>query len=339
VSFASPELLFALIAVPLAAAGYVVFDRRRERRSTAWSRQQLQSNIVSRPPRRYGFLPAALFLLGVAFLLVGFARPQRAASSNGRGIGPTVVFAVDVSGSMAARDIVPTRLRAARSLAIKVVQKLPSNYQVAVLTFGNKVQLAAQPTLDRQEVIAHLPKTITPLAGTSLGDGISAALSLIIQAIPDGVPVNRLHPPGAIVVLTDGAQTGAGTEPQDAASVGYVYGIPINGVTIGTSHGSVTQPVKVDGFQTSLAIAVPALPLTLQGIGQLTGGASLDGSSNELLAAAPGKLVRALESEGLSAITQPPQGNHALSAAAGEIGLAFVLGGILLSGLWFGRLE
>jgi len=337
-SFASPELLLALILIPLAAAGYVLLDRRRARRSTAWSRPQLQPNIVSRPPRRLGFIPAALVLLGAAFLLVGFARPQRASSSNGRGIGPTVVLAFDVSGSMAARDITPTRLQAARELAVKVVKRLPSNYQIAVLSFGNTVRLLVQPTLDRQEVIAGLPKRITPLAGTSIGDGISSALALIIQAIPDGAPVDRLHPPGALVVLTDGAQTGGGAEPQDAASVGYVYGIPINGVTIGTSHGSVTQPTKVDNFQTQLTIAVPSLPLTLQGIAQLTGGTALEAASDQQLAADAGKLPGAIEKEGLSTTPQPPQGNHALSAAAGELGLAFVLGGIVLSGLWFGRL-
>jgi len=338
VSFASPELLPALILVPLAAAAYLLLERRRARRSTAWSRPQLQPNVVWRPSRRVGFVPAALFLLGVAFLLVGFARPQRAASSNGRGIGPTVVLAFDVSGSMAARDIKPTRLQAARELAIEMLKKLPSNYQVAVLSFGNTVRLLEQPTLDHQDVIAHLPKLITPLAGTSLGDGISSALALIIQAIPNGQPVDRLHPPGAVVVFSDGAQTGAGVEPQDAAATGYVYGIPINGVTIGTSHGSVTQPLKVDNFQTQINIAVPALPLTMQGVAQLTGGTALVGSSAQQLSAAAQKLPEAIRKEGISAIEQPPQGDHALSAAAGELGLAFVLGGIVLSGLWFGRL-
>ena len=131
--------------------------------------------MVSSPPRCSS--------LGLTFLLVGFARPQRAISSTGRGVGPTVVLAFDVSGSMAARDIQPTRLRAARELAIRFLNKLPSSYEVAVVTFGNKVRLTVPPTFDRADVIAHLPKTVTPLSGTSIGDGISAAESLIIQAI------------------------------------------------------------------------------------------------------------------------------------------------------------
>ena len=337
-SFGAPQLLLALIAVPIAAIAYAVFEGRRAQRSTAWSRPPMQPNTVSRPSRRLGLIPPALFLVGLSFLLVGFARPQQASSSNGRAIGPTIVLAFDVSGSMAARDIRPTRLRAARELAIRLLNTLPSKYEVAVVTFANKVHLTVPPTFDRADVIAHLPQTITPLTGTSIGDGISASVSLIIQAIPQGVPVDRFHPPGAVLVLSDGAQTGGGTTPADAASTAFVYAIPINSVIVGNSGGSVTQPLKVDGFRTSIQIAVPALPLELQGASQLTGGAFFDGSSIADLNAAAKLLPARVKGEGLRAITQATHGNHELSAAAGEVGLAFVLGGILLSGLWFGRL-
>jgi Ca-activated chloride channel family protein len=338
VSFGAPQYLLALVAVPIAAMAYVVFERRRATRSTAWSRPPMQPNIVSRPSRRLGLIPPALFLLGLTFLLVGFARPQRANSSNGRVVGPTIVLAFDVSGSMAARDIQPTRLRAARELAIRFMNKVPSKYEVAVLTFGNKVHLTVPPTFDRADVIDHLPKTVTPLSGTSIGDGISAAVSLIIQAIPQGVPVDRLHPPGSVLVFSDGAQTGGGTEPADAGSTAFVYAIPINSVIVGTSRGAVTQPLKIDGFNTSIQIAVPALPLDMQHVSQLTGGAVLEATSTAGLNAAAKKLPAVMKDEKLSAVTHTTQGKHELSAAAGIAGLAFVLGGILLSGLWFGRL-
>src|SRR5262249_30233099 len=158
--------------------------------------------------------------------LVGFARPQRDKPANGTAIGPTVVLTFDVSGSMAARDVQQTRLRAAREVAIRFMKKLPSSYQVAVVEFGNKARVLVSPTLDRSAVIRHLPKTITPRAGTSIGDGISAAVSLIIQGFPQGEPVDRLHPLGTVVVLSDGAQTGGGTTPEDAAATAYVWAIP-----------------------------------------------------------------------------------------------------------------
>ena len=303
-SFAAPQYLLALLAVPIVAIAYVMFEGRRAKRSTAWTRPPMQPNIVSRPSRRLGLIPPALFLLGLTFLVVGFARPQRASSSNGRVVGPTIVLAFDVSGSMAARDIPPTRLRAARELATRFLNKLPSKYEVAVLTFGNKVHLTVAPTFDRAAVIAHLPKTVTPLSGTSIGDGISAAVALIIQAIPQGVPVDRLHPPGSVVVFSDGAQTGAGTDPADAGSTAFVYAIPINSVIVGTSHGAVTQPLKVDGFNTSIQIAVPALPLDMQHVSQLTGGASLEATSSAGLNVAAEKLGTAVKGEKPTAITQ-----------------------------------
>jgi Ca-activated chloride channel family protein len=338
VSFGAPQYLLALVAVPIAAIAYVVFEGRRARRSTAWSRPPLQPNIVTRPSRSIGLIPPALFLLGLTFLVVGFARPQRANSSNGQVVGPTIVLAFDVSGSMAARDLQPTRLRAARELATRFLNKLPSKYGVAVLTFGNKVHLTVPPTFDRADVIAHLPKTVTALSGTSIGDGISAAVSLVIQTIPQGMPVDRLHPPGSVLVFSDGAQTGGGTEPADAGSTAFVYAVPINSVIVGTSHGAVRQPLKVDGFNTSIQIAVPALPLDLQHISQLTGGASLEAASGADLNAAAKKLPALVKDEKLSAITRTTPGKHELSAAAGMAGIAFVLGGILLSGLWLGRL-
>jgi Ca-activated chloride channel family protein len=337
VSFGAPELLLALVGVPLAALGYAALSRRRAARATAWSEQQLQPNTVSRPSSRFGLIPPALFLIGLGFLLLGFARPQRAASSNGREIGPTVVLAFDVSGSMAASDLRPGRLAAARELALEFVRRLPSKYELAIVTFANKAHVVVPPTVDRAKVIRNLPKTVVPLSGTAVGDGISASVSLIIKAYPQGVPVDRLHPLGAVVVLSDGTHTAGGTTPQDAASTAYVWAVPINSAVIGTSRGSVTQPVKVSGFRTSVEIAVPAVPLALQSAGQLTGGATYEVRSAADAAATARKLPGAVKRQNLSSITQPTREKRELSAAAGAAGLVFVVGGIVLSGLWFGR--
>jgi Ca-activated chloride channel homolog len=337
-TFAEPQYLLVLVLVPIVALAYVVLARRRAERGTGWSRPPLQPNIVSRPSRGLGMIPTALFLVGLSFLLVGFARPQRDKPANDTAIGPTVVLTFDVSGSMAARDVQQTRLRAAREVAIRFMKNLPSSYQVALVEFGNKARVLVSPTLDRSAVIRHLPKTITPRAGTSIGDGISAAVSLIIQGFPQGEPVDRLHPPGTVVVLSDGAQTGGGTTPEDAAATAYVWAIPINSVILGTSHGSVTQPLEVSGFRTSIDIAVPTSPLGLQRASQLTGGASFEaGSAAEVISTAA-KLPATVKKQGLSPLTRTTTGKHDLSSTAGLVGLGFVLGGIVLSGLWFGRL-
>jgi Ca-activated chloride channel family protein len=338
VSFAAPQYLLALVVVPIAAGVYVFFERRRIKRSTEWSRAPLQPNIVVRPRRRLGLVPPALFLVGLTFLLVGFARPERANSSNGHATGPTVVLAFDVSGSMAAQDIAPSRLRAAREVAKRFVKQLPSNYQLSVVTFANKVHLVVPPTSDRGDVLAHLPSNIAPLSGTSIGNAIGSSTALVTQVLPQGQPVDRLHPAGAVVVFTDGAQTGGGPTPEDSSSTAFVYAIPINSVIVGTSHGSVTQPLKVDNFNTSIQIAVPTLPLSLQYVAQTTGGSSSELKSAADVNAVADKLAASVKKEGISPFSQSERGKHELSAAAGALGLAFLLGSIIVSGLWFGRL-
>src|SRR5262249_30213804 len=154
--------LLALVLVPLAVLGYWLLERRRGRQTMTWSAPALLPNVVRRPRHGLRHLPAALFLLGLALLLVGFARPHRTVGDITGG-SPTVVLAFDVSGSMAADDVGGTRLRAARRLATRFVNELPANDQVAVMTFGNDVHVTP-PTFDRKLAISHFPKAVTPKA-------------------------------------------------------------------------------------------------------------------------------------------------------------------------------
>ena len=152
-SFAAPELLFALLLVPLAGVGYAVLERRRARRAAAWSKSALLPNIVRRPPGMLRHVTIVLFLIAMACLLVGFARPERILPTETKD-PPTIVLAFDVSGSMASKDMTPTRIGAARAIAIQFLKELPSNYRVAVMTFGNQVRLVVPSTLNRARVIS-----------------------------------------------------------------------------------------------------------------------------------------------------------------------------------------
>jgi Ca-activated chloride channel family protein len=330
VTFAAPELLFSLLAVPLAAIGYWILERRRTRRSDPWSRRAMLPNIVRRPERRLSHLPLALFLIGLAFLLVGFARPERV-FHNALPQAPTVVLAVDVSGSMDAADAVPTRLQAARSVALQFLHELPSRYRVAVITFGNKVQLVVPPTFNRGTVISKLPKHVTPLAGTGIGDGISHSVSVIIDAAGQNGRGNLVRP-GAILVLSDGGQTAGGTTPQEAAVSALVDYIPVDTVAFGTSRGTVTQPVKLNDLETSAVYPVPVQPLTLQSVSQQTGGTFFEGDA----VAADPTLLKTVYSN-LHTTTARGHRTHELNEAATGVALAFILAGLALSGLWFGR--
>jgi Ca-activated chloride channel homolog len=333
VSFGSPYLLLTLVAVPLAAVVYALLEARRAERAAAWSRPALLPNMVSLPSRRLGYLPAGLLLCGVTLLLVGFARPQRVLGSVSGG-SATVVVAVDVSGSMAAHDVAPTRIAAARTVAARFVGELPPRFRVALVTFGDKVRAVVPPTLDHRQVIDALPTSITPRAGTSIGDAIGASVAVAIEAVGTSDPAN-LHPPAAVLLLSDGTQTSGGTLPKDAAQIAYVDGIPIDTVALGTPEGTVTQPVTVNGFRAPLARPVPVDRALLQSIAQQTGGTAFRAGSRAELAAIPGKMATVYQK--LRSRDAPGHRTQELSALAGGLALALIAAGIVLSSLWYGR--
>src|SRR5262249_22095868 len=154
----------------------------RAKRSAGWSRHAMLPNIVQSPTRRLRYVPAVLFLVGLTLLLVGFARPQRFVDNASKG-GPTIVLTLDTSGSMAAGDVRPTRLLAARQMLVRLLRELPPQYRIALVTFADKVHVPVRPTLDRASVIAKLPKTVTPLGGTSIGEAITQSLAVTVGAV------------------------------------------------------------------------------------------------------------------------------------------------------------
>jgi Ca-activated chloride channel homolog len=285
---------------------------------------------VRRPSRRAGYAPAVLLLLGLTFLLVGFARPQRVVA-GAQGGAPTIVLAFDTSGSMAADDVQPTRLRAARSVAIEFLKDLPAKYRVAVVTFGNNPHLAVAPTFDRRQVLTRLPTAVTPLAGTATGDAISFSVAVIVSATGQS-QAGGLYRPGAVLVLSDGTQTAGGTTPKEAAVSALVDFVPVSTIAFGTPTGIVVQPTTVNGRPTSTQIPVPAEPTTLRTISQQTHGSFFTAAS---VAQSPAQLAKVYAN--LRSHTTPGHRKHELSAAAGGVALVLILAGIGLSGLWFGR--
>jgi Ca-activated chloride channel family protein len=324
----APYLLFGLLAVPLAAIGYLLLERRRGTRARGWSRPAMEPNIVRRPPGTIRYVPAVLFLLALAFLLVGFARPERILASARTG-GAVIALTFDVSGSMDAKDVAPNRIQSARALATRLVDELPSNVRVAVATFSDTVKLVVPPTFDRRAAIAGIPKAVTPLAGTAIGDAIDNAASVVVGAVGKGLPGSR-HPPGAVVLFSDGAQTDVGTDPGDAAQQSLTQGIPVDAIAFGTPNGYVRQVIRGGprGPETQ-TIAVPVDTETLRQVAQQTDGTFLKGTAGANLSA----LYR-----DLGAHTARGRQGHDVSRAAAGAALLFTLAGIALSGLWFGRL-
>jgi Ca-activated chloride channel family protein len=319
VSFAAPALLVFLLAVPLAVAAYLWLERRRDERASGWATPALLPNIVKRPPSWRRHLPVALLLLGVALLLVGFARPRTTIKVKRQ--EATVVLVLDVSGSMAAKDARPSRLGAARAAALQFVDKLPKGYRMSLVTFSDHTAVSVPATHDLFAIRTAIARTKTGPQGTALADAVSRAVD--VGRSVKGTATNR-RPPAIIVVFSDGGQTAGRITPKQAAARAQRARIPVSTVAIGTADGIVQQPLRggfVERFQ------VPVQPAVLQLIAQGSGGRFSRLSGIDVKAT-----YRALGSR----VGRREKTVEVTAAAAGG-GLVLMLAGALLSGMWFRR--
>ena len=319
-SFEAPILLLFLLAIPAAVAGYAWLERHRADRAAAWTTPALAPNLVPRDPGWRRHVPVALLLVGVTLLLVGFARPK--ATITVKRHEATLVLVLDVSGSMAANDVQPSRLAAARAAAARLVATVPKTYRIAVITFSDHAALVAPPTLDRTIVLAALKRAKAGPQGTALTAAVSRAVT-IATSVPGSGP--HLSPPAVVLVFSDGGQTARGPTTQQAGQQAAKAHVPVSAVAVGTANGVVHQ--KITGGFTE-QIAVPVESTTLRTIAQASGGHVVTTLDTAFL-------DRAVAGLG-SRVGRERKGIEVTSAAAGG-GMALMLVGAFLGGVWFRR--
>ena len=321
-SFQHPILLLVLLALPAAIGAWLWLERRRADRAAAWSTPSLLPNMVGRAPGRRRFVPLALFLVGLTLLLVGFARPQAMLTTPRE--GATVVLAVDVSGSMGAKDVKPTRLAAADAALRQFLQDLPSKYRVSLVTFSNRPTVRVPPTYDRTLILQALP-TKAEVEGTALGDSAAAAVMVASKAVGKSKP-GAPHPPAAVLLLSDGLQNTGRLRPSDAAAQARKLDVPISTISLGTPDGKVEQ--KIQGGYTE-STAVPVAPAQLQALAQVSGGRFFKAASTQ-------QLKQVYKDLGSRLATEKKKREITAWTTLGALG--FILGGAVLSGVWFRRL-
>ena len=270
-SFADPVLLAVglLVAVALAWAAIVVARRRAAALAAAGVAPS------GRGGRRDRGRTAGVWctIAGVAVLAVAVAGPSASVPvSHASG---TVILAMDVSGSMAATDVPPDRLDAAKQAAVSFINAQPPTVDIGVVAFHQGGLEAALPTADHATATAAV-RRLAPSGGTSLGDAILAALSAITHRTVGlgrngSVPAIGYWPSATIVLFSDGQDEGAAAGGTDtiavaAAAVAQKAGVHINTVGVGTAAGTT---VDVDGYHLFTALD----EATLKSISQATGGA------------------------------------------------------------------
>ena len=265
-SFTWPLVLIALAAIPVLVAVYIDRDRRRVAAQAEFGNPDLLPNVVDREPGRLRYLPPLIMLVALAFLIVGVARPHATVSVPRE--EATIVLAMDVSRSMKATDVEPTRLDAARTAAKTFLDEVPEKFRVGVVSFATRASVGVAPTDDRELVVTALD-TLAPGEGTAIGDAV--ALSLRVGQPQDGEEEQEAAeaPPRAIVVISDGARDGGQVEPAEAAQQAKRRGVPVHTVLVGTPDGTVEEQLT-GGFRR--IIRVPPNPETLEQVAAASGG-------------------------------------------------------------------
>jgi len=260
-TFTWPLVLVALAAVPVLVALYIDRDRRRVASQAEFGNPDLLPNVVDREPGRLRYLPPLIMLIALVFLIVGVARPHATVSVPRE--EATIVLAMDVSRSMKANDVEPTRLDAARIAAKTFLDEVPEKFRVGVVSFATRAAVGVAPTEDRELVVTALD-TLAAGEGTAIGDAVALALRV-------GQPVEEeaVVPPRAIVLLSDGARDGGQVEPAEAAQQARQQGVPVYSVLVGTPDGVVEEELT-GGFRR--IIRVPPNPETLELVATTSGG-------------------------------------------------------------------
>ncbi len=260
-SFHWPLVLTALAALPVLVALYLDRDHRRVASQAQFGNPDLLPNVVDRAPGRLRYLPPLVLLVALVFMIVGVARPHATVSVPRE--EATIVLAMDVSRSMKATDIEPTRLDAARVAAKTFLDDVPEKFRVGVVSFATRAVVGVAPTDDR-ELVSTALDTLKPGEGTAIGDAV--ALSVRVgQPAEENVEV----PPRAIVLISDGARDGGLVDPEEAAQQAKRRGVPVYSVLVGTPDGVVEEELT-GGFRR--IIRVPPNPETLEQVAKTSGG-------------------------------------------------------------------
>ncbi|MDX6512453.1 MAG: Ca-activated chloride channel [Gaiellaceae bacterium] len=277
-SFSSPYFLFGLLVVPVAVAFALAVDRRRSRYPVAFTNLELLAGLVQERRAWRRWVPLALLLIALACASTALARPKARLSvpeNNG-----TVVLVVDVSGSMRANDVEPTRLDAAVSAMRTFLDRLPPQFKVGLVAFSSEPEVLSAPTRDRQ-LIREALGYLMPEAGTAIGDGLQVAVRLVQSSLAragvERKPGQQL--PAAIVLMSDGAQNRGFLQPLQAARNAKAAGVKVYTVALGTPGGVVSF-----GFGLYInSIPVPPDPATMRLVANATGGTTYSARSAERL--------------------------------------------------------
>jgi Ca-activated chloride channel homolog len=317
-SFSSPLVLLALVAIPLLIKWYAGEQRRRARAAQAFVTPALTPSLAPRRPGWRRHAPMLAFAIAIAVLIVAAARPQQTVAVPID--SAAVMLANDISDSMKATDISPSRLGAAQRADERFLGGVPSTVQVGLIQFARKPAVLQSPTTDHALTRAAVAQLRPGGGGTAIGDAIVTALRVLTNLPAQG----GKRPPSAIVLLSDGASN-VGTSAVAAALQAGARHIPIYTISLGTAHGTI--PVT-RGSRTTIS-PVPVDPQELGQIARSSGGRAFTAANSAGVSAVYAHLATQIGHKHVK---------RQLTASFAGGGLVLLLLGSAMSLSWFGRL-
>ncbi|MPZ85286.1 MAG: VWA domain-containing protein [Actinophytocola sp.] len=252
-NFSAPWWFLLLVVVALIVVGYVAVQRMRRKRTMRFTNLALLEKVV---PKRQGWIrhvPAIVLVVALMLLTTAMAGPtaeQRVPRNRA-----TVMLVIDVSLSMEATDVEPTRLRAAQDAAKDFVTGLTPGINLGLIAFAGTATVLVSPTTDRNGV-SNAIDNLRLAESTATGEAIFAALQAI-EGFAQVISGVEGAPPARVVLMTDGKQTiptDDGNDPRGAFTAARAAAdqkVPVSTISFGTQSGEVTidgknQPVPVD---------------------------------------------------------------------------------------------
>jgi len=269
VTFIWPQLLWLLLALPLLVAVYIWLLHRKKKLALRYASLSIVKEAMGTGQRLRRHIPPLLLLLAVAAMLLAAARPMAVITLPMQ--QDTIILAMDVSGSMRATDVLPTRLAAAQNAAKAFLAELPRSVRVGIIAFAGTAQVVQAPTVNHDDLMAAIDRfQLQP--GTAIGNGIVLSLATLLpdagidleammngpggqrgMAIDQNAPgTGKKFTPvapgsyntGAIILLTDGQRT-TGVDTMEATNMAADRGVRVYTVGVGTVDG---ETIGFDGW-------------------------------------------------------------------------------------------
>jgi Ca-activated chloride channel homolog len=318
VSFSAPIVLAALVAIPALVAWYVSQQRRQARAAETFVASPLTPSLAPHRPGWRRHAPMVAFAIAIAVLIVAAARPQRTVAVPIT--SAAIMLANDVSNSMTATDVRPSRLAAAKQAARRFVSGVPSQMLVGQMQFARRPVVLQSPTAEHSLTQGAIAQLRPGGGGTAIGETINTAL----RALTTLKAAGGKRPPSAIVLLSDGASN-VGLSPLAAARRAKADHIPIDTIALGTPDGT----IQVKRHGQIVNTPVPVSFNELRQIAVASGGRAYTAANSADASAVYAHLATQLGHK---------KAKRELTAGFAGGGLVLLLIGSSMSLLWFGRL-